>query len=89
MYRIIAVLIFALGLLCGCSALPGVKWGGAYLGAQSVARFNHVPDRESASGYLNLIWNVGKRGSFQIEPIIPFSDPEHPILRLGADVKLF
>ena len=74
-------------LLCGCSSLPPVSYQGTYLGAQTVSKFDRLPDSKSPSFYVNAIWNVGKVGSFQIEPIISM-DGREKLIRLAMDVKV-
>ena len=71
--------------LAGCASLkPSV-----YLGAQSVAAYDRVPTPQDQAGYVNLIWDLGHGFSFQVEPIVPFTQPGKPLLRLAVDKKVW
>ena len=81
-----AALCLLAALLAGCSS---VRWNGAYAGVQTVSRHDRAPDRNAVSGYLNLIWNIGPRCSFQLEPIVPFAHPGEWAVRAAFDVRAF
>ena len=75
-----------------CLALAACAAPHAYLGVQNVTPLAHVQDSrwpESGSAYVNLLFPLGERWSFQIEPIIPFDERQKPLLRLAVDVRLF
>ena len=82
-------------VLVGCSTKQVSKelkpsWNGFYLGAQNVTPLrNYSPSADSTSLYGNAIWNIGGKMSFQIEPIMPFTKPDAPLLRIAVDRKLF
>lgn len=72
-------------MLAACAAPHG------YLGIQRVTPMNRIAkgkEVDNGGAYFNLLFPMGDRWSFQIEPIIPFNGGE-PALRLAADCKLF
>ena len=71
------------------SACQSVKWGGAYLGVASVTKIDRIPDHRSVGAELNLLIDLGKNCSLQIEPIIPFDTPHKPQLRLAIATRIF
>ena len=90
MNRIIAFLIFALGLLCGCSALPGVKWGGAYAGIQNVGPVRgRTFTEDTVAADVNFIFLLGSGWSFQAQPIIPLNHPDEVLFRMEIAKRIF
>ena len=59
-----------------------------YFGVQNVAPLAQVQDArwpDNGSAYANLLFPLGDRWSFQIEPILPFDERQKPLLRLAVD----
>ena len=75
-------------LLAGCAEIKP-SWNGFYGGFQNVSAFDTAPTRDSMSAYGNFIINLGSKNSLQIEPIIPLTRSDKPLLRLAVDRKLF
>lgn len=75
-----------------CLAFASCAAPHAYVGVQNVTPLGSVQGTrwpDSGSVYLNLLFPLGERWSFQIEPIVPFDSRQEPLLRLAVDVKIF
>ena len=76
--------LLALSVLAGCAAPH------AYLGVQAVAPLRRAtPVEDAGSAYVNVLFPLGERWSFQIEPIIPFTHPGEPAMRVAFDYELW